>query len=115
MRYQLYNAVETDEKDSEMSSLSYGEAQLIPFVVDERVNKQVDMDEGEPQESLMEHVYNIRVPYYAFDDNHFGYGRELRKPTKEEIDDQSPVQSTKVTRMQLTEKILRAMSRSWQR
>ena len=49
MRYQLYNAVETDEKDSEMSSLSYGEAQLIPFVVDERVNKQVDMDDGEPQ------------------------------------------------------------------
>ena len=65
MRYQLYNAVETDEKDSEMSSLSYGEAQLIPFVVDERVNKQVDMDDGEPQESLMEHVYNIRVPYYV--------------------------------------------------
>ena len=53
MRYQLYNAVETDEKDSEMSSLSYGKAQLIPFVR-QRVNddfrrQQVDMEDGESQ------------------------------------------------------------------
>ena len=43
------SSVETDEQDSEMYSLGYGEAQLIPFVVDEGVNKQVDMDDGEPQ------------------------------------------------------------------
>ena len=62
MRYQLYNAVETDEKDSEMSSLSYGEAQLIPFVVDERVNKQVDMDDGEPQ-SMSQALWLMSLDY----------------------------------------------------
>ena len=46
---QLDSSVETDEQDSEMSSLTYGKAQLIPVVVDERVNKQVNMDDGELQ------------------------------------------------------------------
>ena len=47
------SAVETDEQDSEMSSLGYGKAQLIPFVRP-RVNddfrrQQVDMEDGESQ------------------------------------------------------------------
>ena len=47
------SSVETDEHDSEMSSLGYGEAQLIPFVR-QRVNddfrrQQVDMEDGELQ------------------------------------------------------------------
>ena len=47
------SSVETDEQDSEMSSLGYGEAQLIPFVR-QRVNddfrrQQVDMEDGELQ------------------------------------------------------------------
>ena len=53
MRYQLYNAVETDEKDNEMSSLSLWKAQLIPLVR-QRVSdafrrQQVDLDDGELQ------------------------------------------------------------------
>ena len=45
------SSVETDEHDSEMSSLGYGKAQLIPFVR-QRVNddfrrQQVDVEDGE--------------------------------------------------------------------
>ena len=50
---QLDSSVETDEQDSEMSSLGYGKAQLNPFVR-QRVNddfrrQQVDMEDGESQ------------------------------------------------------------------
>ena len=50
---QLDSSVETDEQDSEMSSLGYGKAQLNPFVR-QRVNddfrrQQVDMEDGELQ------------------------------------------------------------------
>ena len=59
---QLYSAVETDEQDSEMSSMGYGKAQLIPFVVDEGVNKQVDMDDGEPQ-SMSQVLWLVSLGY----------------------------------------------------
>ena len=50
---QLDSSVETDEQDSEMSSLGYGKAQLNPFVR-QRVNddfrrQQVDLEDGELQ------------------------------------------------------------------
>ena len=50
---QLDSSVETDEQDSEMSSLGYGKAQFNPFVR-QRVNddfrrQQVDMEDGELQ------------------------------------------------------------------
>ena len=50
---QLDSSVETDEQDSEMSSLGYGKAQLNPFVR-QRVNddfrrQQVNMEDGELQ------------------------------------------------------------------
>ena len=59
---QLYSAVETDEQDSEMSSMGYGKAQLIPFVVNERINKQVDMDDGEPQ-SMSHALWLVSLGY----------------------------------------------------
>ena len=58
----MSDTVKTDEKDSEMSSLSYGKVQFIPVVVDERVNKQVDMDDGEPQ-SMSQALWLMSLDY----------------------------------------------------
>ena len=56
------DAVKTDDEDSEMSSLSYGKVQFVPFIVDERVNKQVDMDDGEPQ-SMSQVLWLVSLGY----------------------------------------------------
>ena len=66
------SSVETDEHDSEMSSLGYGKAQLIPFVR-QRVNddfrrQQVDVEDGELQ-SMSHKLMKLSVI--------FGSGEEM--------------------------------------